>query len=291
MRSKLFVPGSRAELFAKAFAGDADAVSFDVEDSVPEAAKAQARAQIADFLGSGAVARSRKLVIVRVNALASPHFSADLDAFARPGVALLNLPKAESADEVRQAAAALEEAERRNGVQSPIGLLVNIESARALRQASAIADAHPRVAGLQLGLGDLFEPHGIERRSADNVHAALFALRVAAAESGRFVCDSAYPLLDDEAGFRAEAELARRLGYRGKSCVHPRQVAWANEIFRAAEPDLAQARRIVAAAAQAADEGRGAFVVDGKMIDLPFLRRAQAILAEAAGAGGHDAAR
>ncbi|NZA26314.1 CoA ester lyase [Luteimonas sp. SJ-92] len=291
MRSKLFVPGSRPELFAKAFAGEADAVSLDVEDSVPEHAKAAARIDIMAFLGSATAAETGKLVIVRVNALASAHFEADLGAFARPGVDLLNLPKVADAADVVQAADALEAAERRNGVDVPIGLLVNIESARALRAAHEIACAHPRVAGLQLGLGDLFEPLGIERGSIANVHASLFALRIAAGEGGCFVCDSAYPLLDDEAGFRAEAELARRLGFCGKSCVHPRQVAWANEVFGAAAPDLAQARRIVAAAAEAGRKGRGAFVLDGKMIDPPYLRRARELVERLDGQRGQDAAR
>ena len=101
MRSKLFVPGSRPELFAKALAGAADSISFDVEDSVPEDSKAHARRQVADFLRSGAAGLTRKLIIVRINALGSAHFEGDLMAFACPPVALLNLPKAQSAADVR----------------------------------------------------------------------------------------------------------------------------------------------------------------------------------------------
>src|ERR1700720_4736019 len=173
MRSKLFVPGSRPELFAKALASDADAISFDVEDSVPEDAKARAREQIADFLRSRASGESlrTKIIIVRVNALTSRHFEGDLMAFTCPEVALLNLPKAQHAADVREAAAALERAERRNGLEQPMRLLVNIETPRALRLASELADAHPRVAGLQLGLTDLFESLRIDRQDARSVHA------------------------------------------------------------------------------------------------------------------------
>jgi citrate lyase subunit beta/citryl-CoA lyase len=202
-------------------------------------------------------------------------------AFACAHVALLNLPKAQCAADVQQAAAALEHAERRNGVERPIDLLVNIETARALRLAAEIAGAHPRVAGLQLGLADLFESIHAERRDPVNVHAALFTMRMACAESGRFAYDSAYPDVLDADGFRREAEQARKLGYIGKSCVHPKQVALANEIFGAETLDLATARRIVAAAQDAAQAGRGAFLLDGRMIDLPFVKRAQAVLAEA----------
>jgi citrate lyase beta subunit len=284
MRSKLFVPGSRPELFAKALASEADAISFDVEDSVPEDGKARAREQIADFLRSAAVReslrKSAKIVIVRVNALGSAHFEGDLLAFACPEVALLNLPKAQAAADVRLAAAALDAAEHRNGVKEPIRLLLNIETPRAIRMAAEIADAHPRVAGLQLGLTDLFEGLRIDRQDERSVHAAMFAVRLASAEAGRFAYDSAFPDVASDEGFRREAEQARQLGYVGKSCVHPRQVALANEVFRVDELDLDAARRVVAAASEAAAAGRGAFLLEGRMIDAPAIRRAEALLAE-----------
>jgi citrate lyase subunit beta/citryl-CoA lyase len=281
MRSKLFVPGSRTELFAKALSGEADAISFDVEDSVPEGVKARARQDVADFLRARATRESSKLIIVRINAWGSPHFDADLAAFACAGVTLLNLPKVLTSSEVQSAVALLAEAERRNGIREPIRLLVNIESARAMRLAAEIAGAHPRVAGLQLGLADMFESLHIDRRDARNVHAALFSVRLAAGEHGRFAYDSAFPDIQDEDGFRREAEQAKQLGYLGKSCVHPKQVALANEIFSIDALSLATARRIVAAAELAEKQGRGAFLLDGRMIDLPIIRRAQAMLAEA----------
>lgn len=281
MRSKLFVPGARPELFAKALAGEADALSFDLEDAVAEERKAEARDAVADFVAGDAVMQAAKLIIVRTNAADSPHFAADLAAVARPGVTLLNLPKIESAQALLAAVAMIEQAERANALERPIGLLVNIETPRALADAAQIAGAHPRVAGLQLGLGDLFEPHGIDRSDARNVHAAMFALRMAAAAAGVFAMDGAYAALDDDAGYREEAHMARRLGFIGKSCIHPRQVLLANAAFAVSDAELAQARRIVEAAQAAHAQSRGAFVVDGRMIDLPFLKRAQALLATA----------
>lgn len=279
MRSKLFVPGGRPELFAKALAGDADALSFDLEDSVPESHKHQARTQVAAFLQSVDMQATSKLVVVRVNAGDTPHLAADLTAVARAGVDLVNLPKVESAGDVLAAVALLERAEAANGIDRPIRLLANIESPRGLRMAADIACAHPRIAGLQLGLADLFEPHGIDRRDPANVHAALFALRMAAAEAGVFACDAAFADIADIDGFRAEAAMAKRLGFVGKSCIHPRQVSLANAAFMPDAEEIESARRIVAAASEAASAGRGAFVVDGRMVDLPFLKRAQAILA------------
>lgn len=282
MRSKLFVPGARPELFDKAMASAADALSLDLEDSVPEAGKQAARAAVAAFLARPETVASGKLLIVRTNATDSPHFAEDLKAMAVPGVWLLNIPKIESAAQVREVATALEQAEATNGVRQPIGLLINIETPRGLRLAAELAAAHPRVAGLQLGLGDLFAPNGIAREPA-NVHGVLLAVKMAAAEAGVFACDGAWPDVADAEGFRAEATLAHKLGFIGKSCIHPRQVALANDMFSVSDAVVDEAQRIVAAARAADAQGRGAFLFEGRMVDAPFLRRAEAILAAARG--------
>jgi len=279
MRSKLFVPGSRPELFAKALAGGADALSLDLEDAVVPALKQEARERVGEFTASAAVREAAKLIIVRVNAPDSEHFEADVHAVVRRGLTLLNLPKIESTRALLDAIAVIERAEAANEVDEPVRLLVNIETPLSLANAAAIARAHPRVAGLQLGLADLFEAQGIARRDTANVHAAMFAVKMAAAQAGLFAIDGAYADLEDGDGFTAEAMMARRLGFAGKSCIHPRQVALANAAFAPREAELAIARRIVEAARLAEHAGRGAFVLDGKMIDLPFLKRAQAMLA------------
>ena len=281
MRSKLFVPGSRPEWFAKALASQADAIAIDLEDSVAENRKVEARALVAQFLQSDEVRATRKVVIVRVNAVQTPHFEADIMAITQAGLALLNLPKPESAEDVLAAIAVLARAEAANDVIQPVRILANIETPKALRRASEIAGAHPRVAGLQLGFGDLFEPLGIDRRDRGNVHAAMFAVRMAAGEAGVFAFDGAFADVQDSAGYRAEAELARRLGFWGKSCIHPSQIALANDVFRPSDEDIIHAERVLDASRQADADGVGAFMVDGKMIDIPFIRRAEVIVAAA----------
>lgn len=279
MRSKLFVPGVRPEFFTKALASNADAISVDLEDAVPEEHKAAARAAALAFVTSDAARCAAKIIIVRVNGLASPYFEADLLAVARTGLTLLNLPKVESADDVRVAVAALERAEAANRVERPIRLLLNIETPKGLRAAGAIAGAHERVFGLQLGLGDLFEPHRIARRDVANVHAVMFALRMAAAEAGVLAVDGAFADVADADGYLAEAQMAQRLGFVGKSCIHPSQVALAHQVFRPSGVQIEHARRVVEAGRAAAAQGRGAFMVDGCMVDLPFLKHAEALLA------------
>ena len=280
MRSKLFVPGSRPELFAKALAGPADAISIDLEDAVVEERKGEARGLVRDWLRSGPQAGG-KLVIVRVNSMDTPHFEADLAAVVQPGLDVLNLPKPQSADEVRAASEAIARAERANGVAQPVRLLLNIETPRALRDAAAIAAGDPRVMGLQVGLGDLFEPLGIARRESAAVQQVLFAVRLAAGEAGVEAYDGAFADVRDTEGYLAEAQLARRLGFAGKSCIHPSQVALANEVFRPGDEEIAHALRVTQAAEAAGASGVGAFLVDGRMIDRPFLLRARSIVATA----------
>ena len=281
MRSKLFVPASRPELFEKALASAADALSFDLEDSVAPARKPEAREALRALLVSPAVRERGKVLIVRVNALDTPWFADDIAAVVQPGLDYVNLPKPESADDVRAAAAAIERAERANGVSRPVKLLLNVESPRALREAATLAAAHARVAGLQLGLGDLFEPLGIARRDPAAVQQAMFSLRLAAGEAGVFAYDSAFANIKDAEGFRAEAELARALGFLGKSCIHPSQIALANDVFRPSDDEIAHALRVVEAARNAERDGVGAYVVDGKMIDAPFVERARALVQNA----------
>ena len=271
MRSKLFVPCSRPDFFARALAGEAEALSFDLEDAVPVDGKQAARERLAECLRSDAALASTKRLIVRVNAPSTPWFADDVAALAGLRVDLVNLPKAEAPAAIRAVAQRLAAA----GIAA--GLLVNIETARGLSHAAAIADAEPRVMGLQVGLNDLFAALDIERRDARHVHAALWSIRLAAGEARRIAYDGAWPDLADEEGFRQEALLARSLGYLGKSCIHPSQVTIANAVFDRGA-DLARAERLLAAATRAGAQGHGAFVFEGAMADAPAVAAARALL-------------
>lgn len=277
MRSKLFVPASRPELFPKALASAADSLSFDLEDAVAEEHKAAARANLATALASPEFAASNKILIARVNSIATAHFAADLAAIVHPRLDYVNLPKVDSADDVRTASAALAPLEQARGLDRRIALLVNIETPRALRCAAEIAAADPRVAGLQLAFADLLEPLGIDRTHTAVIQQLQLAMRLAAGEANVWAYDAAYGAIKDADGFRAEAIGAKRLGFLGKSCVHPSQIAIANEVFQPSAAEIDFARRVV----EAAQTHAGAFALDGRMIDAPFIRRAHAVLAAA----------
>jgi citrate lyase subunit beta/citryl-CoA lyase len=276
MRSKLFVPGSRPELFDKAWRTDADALSFDLEDAVAPRSKSQAREFVAEALNSAPRPRS-KIAIVRVNRLDGPDFEDDIQAVVRPGLDVINLPKIEDAEAVREAAGKLNELEAKRGIDQKIGILVNIETPRGLRNAAGIAAASDRVAGLQLGFGDLFAPLGIEKSLAAMTSVWL-AVRLAAAEAGVPAYDGAFVGVPDLEAFRAEAIAARALGFAGKSCVHPAQVPIANSVFLPSDAEIDTARRVVAQAEEMDVRGVGAFTMDGVMFDGPLVARAREII-------------
>ena len=285
MRSKLFVPGSRPELFTKAFASEADAVSIDLEDAVLETRKAEARAGVADWLRQQGAQPQRKRLIVRVNAMDTPHFEADIAAVVQPGLHVINLPKPQSPDAVRAAVDLIARLERSQGLNSPahppIQLLLNIETPQGLRQAAALAAADPRVMGLQVGLGDLFEPLGIDRQEQSAVQQVLLAVRLAAGEAGVDAYDGAYANVANPEGYLAEAKLARCVGFAGNSALHPRPIALGNRALRLTDEEIAHSVRVTQSALGAEQRGAGAYVVDGRMIDAPFLKRARNIVAAA----------
>jgi citrate lyase subunit beta/citryl-CoA lyase len=280
MRSKLFVPGVRPELFTKALAGAADAISIDMEDSVVESKKNEVRKIIAKFLQSSEVEQCSKPIIVRCNSLTSDHFEADIMAVIRPNLSMLNLPKIESASDVLVAVHQIEKAEKANKVINPVKLLVNIETPKGLRNVAEISNSHKRIAGLQLGLNDLFDASSIARSDVASIHTVMFMVRMAASEAGIDVYDGAYPDIENLQGLQIEAEMAQRLGYSGKSCIHPKQVSTINSLFAPGEDELAFAEQIVEAANKAEDNGVGVFTLSGKMIDFPTITRAKSLLAE-----------
>jgi citrate lyase subunit beta/citryl-CoA lyase len=283
MRSKLFVPGSRPELFEKALASRADGVSFDLEDAVAESAKSAARHQLATFLGQ--LPHTEKTLVVRINGLDSAHYLADLEALAGTRVDIVNLPKVESAAQILQLVADLERIERMAPSAANIRILANIESPRGLRLAAAIACAHPRVMGLQLGFADLLEPLGINRREATVIRQIQLSVRMAAGEANIAAYDAAFAAIKDPQAYREEARYARGLGFTGKSCIHPTQIDMANEAFMPSAEEIDRAQRFVAAADEAEAAGVGAYQVDGQMVDAPFVVRARMILDQARQAG------
>lgn len=261
----------------KAARGHAAALSFDLEDAVPEAEKATARLAITKFLERAL--GSTKSMIVRVNPLDSDLMIEDILAVTMPGLDIINVPKCAAPRDLHVADAVLRHAERVRGLEpGSIKLMATLETPAGIRRAHEIATASPRIVALQLGVGDLKATTGIVAKTA-NLHAVRTLVSLAAAEAGIVAFDSAYPDIADLAGFEADANAARDLGFGGKSCIHPSQVHACNRIFAPNEAELEDARALLAAYEEATASGTGAIKFRGRLVDAAHAADARALLA------------
>jgi len=271
-RSALYVPGSNARALEKARAVAADAVILDLEDAVAPAAKEGARAQA---LGSLAADGWRAERILRVNGAGTPWHAEDLAAAARSGADAVCLPKAESPEGVRAVAEAL----ARAGAPESLALWVMIETPRGVLAAREIAAATPRLACLVAGTTDLVkELRAVHTPGRAEVLTSLSLLLLAARANGLAALDGVFLDLADAGGFEGACRQGRALGFDGKTLIHPSQLEPANRIFAPTAEELAAARRIVAAHAEAVANGRGVAVVDGKLVEALHVAEAERVL-------------
>jgi citrate lyase subunit beta/citryl-CoA lyase len=271
LRSLLFVPADRPERFAKAAASGADAIILDLEDSVAAAYKPAAREAVAAFLAAPAAGVIR---MVRINPLDAGHLDADIGA-ARGADAVM-LPKAGGAPDIDLLTDTW-------GADCPPILPVATETPAAIFALGDYAQVAGDLCGLTWGAEDLpaaigaatsREPDGRYTAPYEMVRSlALFAAHAA----GVAAIETVYPALDDLDGLAAYAARGARDGFTGMMAIHPRQVATINAAFTPDAATIAAAQRIVDAFAAAPD--RGALQLDGRMIDAPHLKQAQAILA------------
>jgi citrate lyase subunit beta/citryl-CoA lyase len=276
-RSLLFVPAHVERFIARAHERGADGVILDLEDAVPAAEKPAARAMLRDSIAS--ITRNGTTAMVRVNH-SLRYIGQDLEAAVLPGLTALVLPKVEDAGFVRDVADAVAELEVERGLQpGGVRLILQVETPGALFVLPAIAGAHPRVAAMTLGpedysaaIGGVPEPDTLLTPN----YAVLCAARAAGILPLGFI--GSIGAYSDIAAFAEMARRARRLGFRGALIVHPSQVGPLNEAFAPTAEELDWARRVVAGDAAARAEGRGAFQIDGKMVDPPVVRRAEEIL-------------
>lgn len=284
-RSMLFVPGDSERKIEKSRGCNADALIYDLEDSVAEARKPIARGMIAEYLKSGA-AKSGTAQWVRVNPLTSAECLHDLAAIVAGRPAGVLLPKAEGPADVQRVSYYLDALEAREGV--PIGSIgvipVATEIARAPFTLGAYADAGlTRLLGITWGSEDLSADIGAVTNMDDDGRMSLTfrtvrSLTLLAAKACRVeAIETVYTNIRDLAGLRKSSIAARREGFTGCLAIHPDQVDVINAAFSPSEEDIAFAERVVAAFAAQPDAG--ALAVDGKMVDKPHLTQALKVLA------------
>lgn len=275
-RSLLFIPVLEERFIAKAAERGADAVILDLEASIADERKAEARSALKD-----AVARLAPLtnVTVRINPLWLEAIR-DLEAATVEGVSTLHLARCESAGQVAAIDGILSELEaERNLPGGAIKLIAMLESPSAVMQAAAIAQASSRMAGLTLGVEDYATEMGVQTSEA-LLRAAGFDVIQAARAAGiaPLVVPASMADFRDTAALHSAAQYARSLGSCGGYAVHPSQVAVLNEVFSPSPEELAWASRVLAAGQEAARSAKGVFQVDGQMIDLPLIKRAKRIV-------------
>lgn len=277
LRSLLFVPGDRPERMRKALGSGADALILDLEDSVAISAKAGARDEVAAFLKEAA--DTEVMLFVRVNPLDGGLTDADLDAVIEGRPAGIMLPKAEGAASITD----LDERLRKRGDGRALILPIATETPKAIFRLGEYGDVPERLAGLTWGAEDLPAAIGaLSARHADGSYTPPYEIARALTLFAAYAADVApietvYPAIRDLDGLAAYAQRGARDGFLGMMAVHPDQVPVINAAFTPSEEEIARAQAVVDAFA--ANPGAGVLTLDGKMIDRPHLKKAQALLA------------
>jgi citrate lyase beta subunit len=283
-RSLLITPGDRPERMARAATTAADGLVLDLEDGVGPEQKPAARRHIAEALASLDFGTRER--IVRINAVGTAEYAADISALDVSRLDTLFVPKVEAPNQLRALGAWLDAAERAHSRRArPVEIIATIETPRGLLRALDIAEASPRTTALFFGSGDYTMATG--GAVTERALAVPRSLIVAAAGAVRIeAIDAAYFLsVKDVAATRADALVARELGFAGKLLFHPDQIAIANEVFTPSGAEIARARRILAAWEAARREGRGTAYADGEFIAVDIALMAERLVARARQAG------
>ncbi len=284
-RALLYMPGDDMHKIQKAITLGVDTICMDIEDGVALNRKAEARATILQALRTLDFGRAERMV--RINPVGSGLENDDLKAVlpGRPDGILI--PKVNNAGQVRWVSDRLSEVELAQGWPAGgIILLALVETAQGVVNLKEIAGADTRLQGLVFGAEDLAGDMGLVRtpeswevfyaRSAVSVHAAAFSLQA---------IDVVFMDLHDPEGLRRESIQGAQMGYTGKQAIHPNQVALVQEAFTPSDEAIARALRVVEAARQNQEGGRGAFALDGKMVDAPVVKAAEWVISRARAAG------
>jgi citrate lyase subunit beta / citryl-CoA lyase len=285
IRVALFAPGIKERVMTKALESGAEAVILDLEDSVPAASKAEARALVAKIIDAAAGADTRPAIFVRVNAAVTGLLFDDMEAVIRPCLDAILLAKAESVGDVQATAAAIDRHASQRGMKpGSAEIILQIESALGVHNCYNLIKASPRVAAtcfgsardgdLQTDLGCAWSIQGTELLYARS----KVLLDTRAAGSHIVPLDGVFSDLNDEAGLVEDSRLSARLGYIGRTVIHPKQIAPVRRAYAVPENEVAYYRKVVAEFETAEKAGSAAISVDGKLVDYAMVQRARHVL-------------
>ncbi|MDH3624315.1 MAG: CoA ester lyase [Myxococcales bacterium] len=273
-RSVLYMPGSNARALDKSRTLPADALIFDLEDAVAPDAKVTARIQVVQTVEAGGY--GKREILIRTNGLNTPWGYDDLAAVAAIGADAILLPKVESAEMVRQAESVLVT----HGAATELAIWCMMETPRAMLHAEEIADASPRLGGLVMGTSDLAKDLQAQHTAMRLPLITSLGLCMLAARAARIaILDGVFLDLNDQEGFVESCRQGAELGFDGKTLIHPKQLAAANEVFAPSDEEIRLSQEIIEAYAEAEAQGRGVVVVDGKLIEKLHVDHAKRVVA------------
>ena len=282
LRSIVFVPGNRANMLERALGFGADIIMVDLEDSVPLGEKAAACELATEWVPR--LAEAGKQVMVRVNALETGLTAGELSAVVSADLSGISIGKGNTPWDVQQVDKLLAPLESRIGIETGnIKVIPWIETAMSIVHVYEMARASQRTVGIAFGAEDYTNDMGIIRSDfGEECYFARSTVAVAARAAGVAGLDGPFVGFRDPEGLKTDAGAARRMGYTGKFAIHPAQIDAINETFSPNPEDVAYAKRVVEAWDEAEAAGRGSLSIDGRMVDVPVVKRAQNLLAQAA---------
>jgi citrate lyase subunit beta / citryl-CoA lyase len=279
-RSALFTPANVPNRINSVVAIQSDSMIFDLEDSVPPDEKDAARILLREALLDLDFLRTKN-VLIRVNESTTGYFDEDIEELVRLGDYQLIIPKA-SVKGILAAAAKLSAIESKLGLDSQTSIVPLIETPSGVEQINEILRSSKRIVAVLFGAEDFRAEMGITRsREGEELMYARSRLSVAGHAAEIEVIDTPFTDLDDLDGLKAECCLARQLGFSGKQAIHPSQIDTIHRVFSPSASEISSAMKILKATEEAGKLGKGAFVVDGKMVDEPVIKRARMVLKKA----------
>jgi len=285
VRSLLFVPGNKDNMLTKALGFAPDVLVPDMEDSVTDAEKPAARQLIGERMPRLAAHEAR--LMPRINALGTPWFDEDIRTAAAPGVWGISIGKVQTPADIDAISAAMTAAERGAGIEAgSLRLVPWIETALAIEHCFAICTASERIAAVAYGGEDYTHDLGIERRDDEaNTLYARSAICNAARAANILALETPYFAFRDDAGLQQNCLASKRVGFKGRFAIHPGQIDTINNCYAPSAEEIAEAERIIVAFAEAEQRGRGSTSLDDRVIDVPVVKRARALLALTTGPG------
>ena len=275
-RSLIFVPGNNSRFLEKAKKLQADIVCFDLEDSVPDNEKVNARKLIKSALKSRKSYESS--IFVRTNSPTSGKITSDLKEIVQKGIDGIVIPKVNNIKDMKKIEKILSGLEKARKLK-PIQIIPSIESAEGVVNTFSIASFGKRVSAVVFGVFDLLNDLGVEyTKESDGAKYSRTKIPVDAHAAGVAAIDAIWQDLKDSKGLEKDCKIGKSLGYSGKSIIHPDQISVVHKLFHPNKSEILWAEKVCKIYIQSTKKGKGATTIDGKMIDEVHFKQAKALL-------------